>query len=156
MIADYDQIMMRDSIVGLSTYHGSRTSHAIFSNRISYFFDWHGTSMTIDIECSASLVLLHQAVQQLRMGISRISIAGGANLIMDSKCFIFLSSLNRLSPDRRFRMWDADAKGYARGEGIGAVVLKTLSSALEDGGDIESLIRETGRAQDGKTQGITS
>ncbi|KAF7865953.1 hypothetical protein EAF04_006117 [Stromatinia cepivora] len=156
MVADYDQIMMRDSDVGLGTYHGSGTSHAILSNRISYFFDWHGPSMTIDTACSSSLVSLHQAVQQLRTGNSRIAIAGGANLIMDPKCFIFLSSLNMLSPDGRSRMWDADAKGYARGEGIGAVVLKTLSSALEDGDDIECLIRETGTAQDGKTQGITS
>lgn len=35
MVADYDHIMMRDSDVGLGTYHGSGTSHAILSNRIS-------------------------------------------------------------------------------------------------------------------------
>lgn len=44
----------------------------------------------------------------------------------------------------------------AWGEGIAAVVLKTLDAALEDGDDIECIIRETGFAQDGKTQGITS
>ena len=156
MVADYDQIMMRDSDDSVGTYHASGTSHAILSNRISYFFDWHGPSMTIDTACSSSLVAVHQAVQQLRTGHSRAAIAAGANLLMDPKCFISLSYLNMLSLDGRSRMWDADAKGYARGEGVAAIVLKRLDAALEDGDEIECIIRETGFAQDGKTQGITS
>jgi acyl transferase domain-containing protein len=156
MVSDYDQILTRDSDHSLGTYHASGTSRAILSNRISYFFDWHGPSMTIDTACSSSLVALHHAVQQLRTGLSRVAVATGANLLMDPGCFISLSSLNMLSPDGRSRMWDAGANGYARGEGIAAVVLKTLSAALEDGDHIECIIRETGFAQDGKTQGITS
>lgn len=156
MVADYDQLLMRDSDGSLGVYHASGTSHAILSNRISYFFDWHGPSMTIDTACSSSLVAIHQAVQQLRTGHSRVAIAAGANLIMDPKCFISLSSLNMLSPDGRSKMWDAEANGYARGEGIAAVVLKPLQAALEDGDVIECIIRETAFAQDGKTQGITS
>ena len=156
MVADYDQIMTRDSDGSLGTYHASGTSHAMLSNRISYFFDWHGPSMTIDTACSSSLVAVHQAVQQLRAGHSRVAIAAGSNLLMDPTCFITLSSLSMISPDGRSRMWDADAKGYARGEGVAAIVLKTLNAALEDGDHIESVIRETGFAQDGKTLGITS
>jgi hybrid polyketide synthase / nonribosomal peptide synthetase ACE1 len=112
--------------------------------------------MTINTACSSSLVALHQAVQQLRSGQSRISVAAGYNLIIDPKCFITLSSLNMLSPDGRCRMWDADAEGYARGEGVAAVILKTLEAALEDGDDIDCIIRETGSAQDGKMRGTTS
>jgi Polyketide synthase modules and related proteins len=52
-------------------------------------------------------------------------------------------------------MWDRDANGYARGDGVGAVVLKTLSAAIADGDDIECIIRETGLNQDGATTGIT-
>ncbi|KAH8899038.1 hypothetical protein GQ53DRAFT_836980 [Thozetella sp. PMI_491] len=156
MVSDYEQIMTRDTDDSTGNYHASGTSRAILSNRISYFFDWHGPSMTIDTACSSSLVALHQAVQQLRTGQSRVAVATGANLLLDAHCFISLSSLNMLSPDGRSRMWDAGANGYARGEGVAAVVLKTLSAALEDGDDIECIIRETGFAQDGKTQGITS
>ena len=56
---------------------------------------------------------------------------------MDPKCFISLSYLNMLSPDSRSRIWDTDAKGYARGEGIAAIILKTLDAALEDDNDID-------------------
>jgi len=52
-------------------------------------------------------------------------------------------------------MWDKDANGYARGDGVAACVLKTLSAAIEDGDDIECIIRETGVNQDGATTGIT-
>ena len=60
-----------------------------------------------------------------------------------------------LSPGSRSRMWDIDADGYARGDGVAALVLKTLSQALADGDDIECIIRETGVNQDGRTKGIT-
>ena len=69
--------------------------------------------------------------------------------------YIVESKLNMLSPTGRSRMWDADANGYARGEGIASVVLKTLSDAIADGDHIECIIRETGVNQDGRTVGMT-
>lgn len=38
---------------------------------------------------------------------------------------------------------------------MAALVLKTLSQALQDGDNIECIIRETGVNQDGRTTGIT-
>ncbi|KAH7303089.1 putative polyketide synthase [Stachybotrys elegans] len=125
------------------------------SARISYHFDWHGPSMTIDTACSSSLVAVHQAVQTLRSGTSRLAIAAGANLLLAPLGYIMASNLKMLSPTSRSRMWDVDADGYARGEGIAALVLKPLSAALADGDMIEGVIRETGINQDGKTKGIT-
>lgn len=46
-------------------------------------------------------------------------------------------------------MWDVEADGYARGEGVACLVLKKLSDALRDGDHIECIIRETGVNQDG-------
>lgn len=63
--------------------------------------------------------------------------------------------MNLLSPTGTSRMWDAEANGYARGDGIAAVVLKRLGDAIADGDEIECLIRETGVNQDGKSTGLT-
>ncbi|KAA8617377.1 Polyketide synthase modules [Pyrenophora tritici-repentis] len=137
------------------TYLVTGAAASIISNRLSYFFDWHGPSMTIDTACSSSLVAVHEAVQQLRSGSSTVAIAAGANLILSPVSYVSESKLKMLSPTGRSRMWDAEADGYARGEGICSVVLKTLSQALKDGDTIECIIRETGVNQDGRTTGIT-
>ncbi|KAK2024500.1 hypothetical protein LX32DRAFT_705488 [Colletotrichum zoysiae] len=137
------------------TYAGTGTAASNASSRVSYFFDWHGPCMTIDTACSSSMVGVNEAVQALRNGTSRVAVACGTNLVLSPLSFITLSKLNMLSPTGRCRMWDADADGYARGEGVAAIVLKTLSSALEDGDEVLSVIREIGVNHDGRTKGLT-
>ena len=154
MTADYTDIQMRDTET-MPRYAVTGTARSLLSNRVSYFFDLKGESMTIDTACSSSLVALHQAVQSLRSSHSSSSIVAGVNLILDSTMFIGESSLHMLSSDGRSRMWDKSANGYARGEGIAAMYLKTLSKALKDGDHIECLVRETSINSDGRTKGIT-
>nr|CAG28798.1 putative polyketide synthase/peptide synthetase [Pyricularia grisea] len=154
MSADFMDMLARD-VEKFPTYFATGTARSILSNRLSYFYDWHGPSMTIDTACSSSLIALHQAVQVLRSKQSKVAVAAGSNIILGPEQYIAESKLQMLSPDGRSRMWDAEANGYARGEGVAAVVLKTLSQALADGDHIECIIRETGINQDGKTPGIT-
>lgn len=154
MCGDYAELLGRD-IDTLPTYYGTGTARSIISNRVSYFFDWHGPSMTIDTACSSSLIALHQAVQSLRLGEVPAAVVAGSNLLLSPGMYVAESKLNMLSPNGRSRMWDHAADGYARGDGVGAVILKTLSQALRDGDVIECLVRETGTNQDGRTRGIT-
>ena len=98
MMNDYNDHLVRD-IENLPTYAVTGTSRAISSNRLSYFFDWHGPSMTIDTACSSSLVALHQAVQVLRASDCRIAVAAGVNLLLGpgkSLSAITSSALNGL------------------------------------------------------------
>jgi hybrid polyketide synthase/nonribosomal peptide synthetase ACE1 len=81
MCDDWAQLSSRDWEI-MHTYTATGTSRCIASNRISYFFDWHGPSMTIDTACSSSMVCLHHAVQALRNCESRVAIAAGTNLIL--------------------------------------------------------------------------
>lgn len=141
MCADYFDVLMRD-IEDIPQYLATGTARSIMSNRISYFFDWKGPSMTIDTACSSSLVAVHNAISTLRSGQSRTAIAAGANLIFGPEMYIGESNLHMLSPTGKSQMWDSKADGYARGEGTAAIVLKTLKNALEDGDDIEYIIRE--------------
>lgn len=154
MAADYNDLLNRDTS-DYPPYIAAGTARSMISNRVSYFFDWRGPSMTIDTACSSSLVAVHQAVQALRSGDATVAVAAGANLLLGPEQFIAGSNMKMLSPDGRSRMWDSKANGYARGDGIAAVVLKTLSAALADGDDIECVIVETGLNQDGRTQGLT-
>lgn len=154
MTGDYHELQIRDP-ENMPVYMATGTARSILSNRLSYFFDWKGPSMTIDTACSSSLVALHHAVQSLRSGECQVAVAAGANLILGPEMMIAESNLHMLSPTGRSRMWDAAADGYARGEGFSAVMLKTLSQAIADGDQIDYIIRETGVNQDGRTQGIT-
>jgi len=140
MSVDYNDIMMRD-IHSTPTYFSTGTSRAIIANRVSYFFDWHGPSMTIDTAFSSSMVALHEGVMSLRSGECRVAVAGGTELLLGPEQFVGESKMSLLSPTGQSRMWDADANGYARGDGIAAVVMKRLSDAIADGDHIECLIR---------------
>ncbi|RYP37144.1 hypothetical protein DL768_010897 [Monosporascus sp. mg162] len=154
MTGDYEAMLLRD-VDAAPTYVAVGTSRAVLSNRISYFFDWHGASVTMDTACSSSLVAVHSAIQTLRSGDSRMAVACGANVILGPENYIIESKVKMLSPDGVSRMWDKDANGYARGDGVAAIVLKPLSAALEDNDHIECIIRETGLNQDGRTTGLT-
>ncbi|KAI9696853.1 MAG: putative Hybrid PKS-NRPS biosynthetic cluster [Bogoriella megaspora] len=154
MMGEYEVAMLRDP-ESIGRYHVLGTARSLISNRLSYFFDWHGPSMTIDTACSSSLVAIHQAVQLLTSHQSRLAVAAGSNMILDPINHISESKLQMLSPDGRGRMWDADANGYARGEGVATIVMKRLSDAISDADHIECIIRATGINQDGKTRGIT-
>lgn len=154
MTGDYHDIQQRD-LATINHYNATGTARSILSNRVSYFFDLHGPSLTLDTACSSSLAALHLAVQSLRNGESATSVVAGVNLIFDASLYVMESKLHMLSPTSRSRMWDAAADGYARGEGVSAVLLKPLSKALEDGDHIECVIRETGMNSDGRTPGIT-
>ena len=66
-----------------------------------------------------------------------------------------LSKMSFLSPDSRCYSFDHRANGYARGEGIGVIVIKQLVDALRDGDTVRAVVRSTGANQDGRTLGIT-
>lgn len=72
----------------------------------------------------------------------------GSNLILGPEGFLLLSNLGFLSPDSKSYSFDHRANGYARGEGVIALVLKPLKDAIKDGDMIRSVIRSTGTNQE--------
>ncbi|RAQ54773.1 polyketide synthase [Aspergillus flavus] len=154
MCDDYRSMVFRD-LDTLPQYAATGTSQAIVANRISYFFNLRGPSITVDTACSSSLVAVHLAARALADGDCHLAVAAGTNLILAPNVFLSESSLNMLSPTGHSRMWDANADGYARGEGVAAVVMKRLSDAIRDGDHIECVVRATNVNQDGRTPGIT-
>lgn len=76
-------------------------------------------------------------------------------MLLSPDSSIILSNMNFLSPDGRSYSFDANANGYARGEGVVSLVVKPLHRALEDGDMIRAVIRATGQNQDGRTPILT-
>ncbi|KAL4954367.1 hypothetical protein BDW69DRAFT_205260 [Aspergillus filifer] len=151
---DWSELQSND-YKGIPPYLATGAARSIIANRVSYFFDWRGPSLVIDTACSSSMLALHLAVTSLQQQECSVAIATGTNLIQGPNIFISTTKLQMLSPTGRSRMWDAQADGYARGEGVISVVLKRLSDAIADGDPIECIIRATGTNQDGRTTGLT-
>ncbi|KAL2069774.1 hypothetical protein VTL71DRAFT_14453 [Oculimacula yallundae] len=151
---DYANMRSRDPEY-IPRYEGTGNGSAMFSNRISWFFDLKGPSLSLDTACSSSLVALHLACQSLRTGEAKQALVGGTNVITMPEMQIGMTSLNFLGADSKCFAFDHRANGYARGEGTSVVVLKPLKEALKDGDMIRAVIRGTGVNQDGKTPGIT-
>ncbi|RAL06833.1 type I polyketide synthase [Aspergillus homomorphus CBS 101889] len=149
MYQDYTDSLHR-SPESLPRYMFTGTDKTMFANRVSHFYDLHGPSVTVDTACSTTLTAMHLAIQSLRAGESAIAIVAGANLLLNSNAFITLSNVNVLSPEGISYSFDPRANGYGRGEGVAAIILKTLPHALRDGDPIRLVIRETALNQNGR------
>lgn|GEM_PF-2324409 len=128
----------------------------MLSNRISYIFNLKGPSLTIDTACSSSLVSAHYAVESILAGDCDTALVGGVNIMTQPEHFIEMCKGKLLSKDGRCFTWDERANGYARGEGAGMLLFKSLDAAERDGDHIYAVIEGTGVNQDGTSKGITS
>ncbi|EDO04615.1 hypothetical protein SS1G_07098 [Sclerotinia sclerotiorum 1980 UF-70] len=151
---DYENMMYHDS-TSLPKYGMTGVGTAIASNRISYFFDLKGPSISLDTGCSGSLVALHQACQSLRLGETNTSFVGGTNLILSPDTMLPMDNLHLLNNNGTCYPFDKRGSGYGRGEGAALIILKRLDDALSAGDSIRAIIRNTAIGQDGKTAGIT-
>lgn len=87
---DYEQVMMKDPLC-FTKYHGTGTSRTLLANRVSYIFDLHGPSVTLDTGCSGSLVAVNAACQSLRAGETGMALAGGVGLIFNPDQMLMMS-----------------------------------------------------------------
>lgn len=124
-------------------------------NRISYEYDLRGPSMSIRTGCSSALIGLHEACLAIQSGQCEAALVGGCNLIMSPGMTVSMSEQGILSPHGSCRTFDALADGYARGEAINLLYIKSLSEALRDGNPVRAIIRGTSTNADGKTTGIS-
>jgi acyl transferase domain-containing protein/surfactin synthase thioesterase subunit/acyl carrier protein len=131
------------------------TSFSSVANRISYLLNLQGPSMPIDTMCSASLTAIHEASEHIRRGECEMAIAGGVNLYLHSSSYIGLSAQQMLSVDGRCKSFGQGGNGFVPGEGVGAILLKSLSQAIADEDHIYAIIRGTSINHGGKTNGYT-
>jgi acyl transferase domain-containing protein len=100
-------------------------------------------SITLDTACSSSLYALHFAVSALKSGDCSTAVVAAANLITAPEMHYMTLKAGVLSPTSACHTFDASADGYGRADGVNAIYLKPLSSAMRDGDKIWAVIRAT-------------
>ncbi|MDE1485701.1 SDR family NAD(P)-dependent oxidoreductase [Xenorhabdus bovienii] len=140
----------------VDSYTLTGTGRAFLSNRISYWFDWHGPSEVIDTTCSSSLVALNSAHRAILDGTCRSAIVGGMSILMDPWPQIALSQVNVLAEDNRCKTFDSRANGYVRSEGVGMIMVKRLAQAQQDGDFIYAVIKGSAVNHGGQASAMTA
>ncbi|RFD27154.1 polyketide synthase [Mycobacterium uberis] len=151
---DYSFLAVSDPTVA-HPYAITGTSSSIIANRVSYFYDFRGPSITIDTACSSSLVAIHQGVQALRNGEADVAVAGGVNALITPMVTLGFDEIGAvLAPDGRIKSFSSDADGYVRSEGGGMLVLKRVDDARRDGDQILAVIAGSAVNHDGRSNGL--
>lgn len=139
--------------------NGKELAHASvlssIANRVSFHLNLHGPSITLDTMCSSSLTALHLACVSLKNKECEIAIAGGVSVITHPNKYLYLSQGDFLDKTGRCRAFGEGGDGYVPSEGSGAVLLKSLKQAIEDGDQIYGVIKGHAINHGGKTSGYT-
>ena len=153
MYSEYQMFGVEASLQGKRM--GVAGNPASIANRVSYAFNLHGPSMTVDTMCSSSLTAIHLACQDLKQRRTSLAIAGGVNVSIHPNKYLVLSGGQFISSDGHCQSFGEGGGGYIPGEGVGVVVLKRLSEAQRDGDHIYGVIRGSALNHGGKTNGYT-
>jgi len=116
---------------------------------LSYKLNLKGPSVTVQTACSTSLSAIAMAVQSLQNYQCDMALAGGCKVLLpQNEGYLYMPG-EILSPDGHCRPFDAKGQGTVSGSGVGMVVLKRLSDALEDSDQIIAVIKGSAINNDG-------
>ncbi|MFF7457087.1 SDR family NAD(P)-dependent oxidoreductase [Kitasatospora sp. NPDC008115] len=152
---DYEHVG-RKSGSGVTQHTAPGYALDMIAARVSYFLGLTGPSLVVETGCSSALVAAHLAAQALRAGEVDAAIIGGVALMLDPTASIGLTYFGGLSPDGRCKAFGAGANGFVRGEGVGALYVKTVARALADGDRIHGVIAGTAVNNDGGGQSVVA
>ncbi|KAI3329679.1 putative polyketide synthase [Ustulina deusta] len=130
---------------------------AIMANRLSYFLNIKGPSVTIDTACSGSLVALDLACRSIQAGEVDAAIVASSNLYINPDHVMDAGNVGQAhSPSGYCHTFDIDADGYVKAEAVSCVIIKRLSDAIRDRDPIRAIVRGTASNSNGRTGGIAS
>ncbi|XP_026333120.1 fatty acid synthase-like [Hyposmocoma kahamanoa] len=124
---------------------------SMFANRISYWLNAKGPSMSIDLACCSSLVALEQAFQALARGECEAAIVGGSNILLHPQSSFHYSRIIKLSSDGKTKSFDENADGCVRSEAINVLYLQKAKDAKRIYAEVIHVKNEFSHVLDGET-----
>ena len=138
-----------------SAYSSLGTLRAFMSGKVSHYFWWIGSSLTVDTAYSSSAVAIHAACMAINAGECSQALAGGVSIFTSPNFYQNLATASFLSPTGATKPFNAAADGYCRGEGIGFVHVKRLSADIIDGDNVLGVIAGSAVNQNQNCTAIT-
>jgi amino acid adenylation domain-containing protein len=123
------------------------------AHRLSFQLNLKGPSEVVNSFCTSVYQALHQAAQSLKAGECEQAIIGAINLI-EANDFAEAAKAGLydaiLSKNNQTHSFCEQAEGYVRSEGVGVLLIKPLSLALQDGNKILALVKSTASYHGGR------
>ena len=128
----------------IGSYFITGNIRAFIPGHVSFTWEWEGPSNSIDTACSSSLVALEAACDALLNRQCDSALAGGVNILTQPQMYIGLERAGLLSPSGQSGTFGDGVDGICRGDGVGVVMLKRYSTAIDEGDTILGVIRGYG------------
>lgn len=125
------------------------------ANRISFLYDFKGPSEVVNASCASSALAIHRAAQALAQGECDLAICGGVSLNLFADDYAAIARYGLLSSDGSCAVFDDDASGFTRGEGLGVLVLKRMADAERDNSRIYAKVAATHQNNRGRASFIS-
>lgn len=155
--SDYIQARFRSgNLETVDVYDTTGIPFGTACGRVSYLYDFKGTSFALDAACASSMLAVHLAKEDLNKHTVDAAIVASANLLLTPEPFVGLSKLGSLTSGDACKAFANDADGYVRGEGCGVVVMKRLTDAEKDNDNIAVIIKGSAVKHNGRSNGFTA
>ncbi|CAG4933491.1 unnamed protein product [Colias eurytheme] len=102
---------------------------SMFANRVSYWLNAKGPSMSIDQSCCSSVLAMELAYQAMNRGDVDAALVGGASLCLLPQSAVHLRRVMLLNRDGKTRSFDKNACGCAKSEAINVLFLQKAKEA---------------------------
>jgi acyl transferase domain-containing protein len=135
-------------------FFSSSSPTYFLANRLSFLYDFNGPSESFNVNCAGSAVAVNRAYNSLLTGETDLAVVGGVSLNLFADDYIALANYGMLSPNGTCAVFDDNANGFTRGEGVASVVLKRLSDAEKDNDKIYGVIKSSSQNNRGKARFI--
>lgn len=119
------------------------------ATRTAYLLNLTGPANAINTACSTGLVAVVEACKNLQLGTCNMALAGGTAFPVSDDIGYLHQEGMIFSKDGHCRAFDADASGTISGAGVGVVLLKRLSDAIQDKDPIIAVIKGYASNNDG-------